>query len=309
MTKPRKKAMKIALLFLIIVILLTQCNYAVGIDFRLKRMLKNEKNTIGDDVYSAFYDSLHKNYEKVDFYNEEGYSDPVIVCVYNDRIYYVELMKWDARSGFVINSVKADGTDTRTHYIGNLGNIDVPLYIEGLMSGEDDMSSYFEYTAYHCYCYNGEIVVQNRHTAVIYNLKEDTAQKIDINAFYPSELYDKYKNVEIEDDHLTVKTDSGDTRTLTVESMAQLDKTAKKLYNLSKSTTSIFRPKIRMRFAKAVFDDDGMYMVMLVQDSGGTSYLVYYRYDPESNTLMYWHSTFIFDEADRIHDHIVPVVD
>lgn len=185
MTKPRKNVLKIALLFLLIGTLLTQCNYAIGIDFRLIHMLETAENEIKGNVYLAFSDC---------------HSLP-------DRVYT---------------------------------------------------------------------------------------------------SYDAYLNLDINESRLIVKLENGERKLLTIESMAQMDEVANALYKLTKSKTTIFRPKITMKFSKAAYDEYGLYLVMLVQDYGGWAHLIWYRYYPEDNELIFWGWKFICDHADAENMYDVP---
>lgn len=314
-----KTFVKALIVVILIVILLVEFNYAFGIDFRLRRKLRSWNENVEIPAYCCYrrgndnlenfpqqivsllgYESVDMGGRTIHFYHR------CVVSIEGDDIFFVNYMY--GRDYYQLMSYNASEKTFRLHYekafSSHPGNY---IVAEGLRPGYQD--PYQSYSGYFpegntavCMRSYDEIILQNGHEAVVFNIRtEELTEKEGI--YCPQEMY---SGLSITDKDITVALGNGETRTLTLQDMAQLDKTAKELYAMSLHRTAIFGPKVKVEFSRTGYYGDGVFIALVVSDSGGWAHLVYYLYQPESDTLSFLHWEDILDPAERYESHIIP---
>lgn len=163
---------------------------------------------------------------------------------------------------------------------------------------------------YHAFTPDGRVV----------RILEDANQKIEGDVYHAfSDTYepadrmfisrDSYPNLSVTREAVTVKLENGDVHVLTIEQLAEMDELAGKLLKLTNNKTNIFTPMIKIGFYKATYDAYGLFTIVYLEDSRQWSYLVYYRYYPENDTVRLWGSRVISEpEISTRENYDVPLV-
>ena len=286
-----KKPIKVILLILLIVVLCTQCSFAVNPDVRLKEYIKKETSKNFDEFYH-----MYRGAEYIIIDNERLVDrDDRPICVYNNAVYYFVNHKDKTSVLMSVDLTTKERNELLTEKVSD------PIECEELRN-EPGISYSQRYTS--AYCYKCKIIIRNMTKAIVYDLKTNEMTEIDISD--SPDPREEYESIEVENNRITIVPKQGEIRTLTGERMAEMDDVAKKLYKYSRNKINVFSPKIKMEFERVAFYNDEMYIVMVLQDAGGWGYLVYYHYVPESDSLDFWCGMFISDVANRDEVSVLP---
>ena len=313
-----RKFLKISLVVFLVALFLVEFNYALGIDFRLRRKFKRwDENAEVNAVFFDKFKGLDLGGENLDP-RQWGFVqvgdlgirlyDCWPVCINGDDIYFINYQS--ARHYQLLSYNTADET-LALHFNKSFYNYTYYLdVIEGLRSEYQDPSQLFR-ELYHergceaaCFNFGNEIVLQNGAEVVVYNVVEDTVTEKE-GIYCPDAMVN---GIKISEEGVEILRADGTVKTLTLQEMAKMEKTAKELYTMSKHLTSIFGPKITVKFSRAGSYGDDIFIALEVSDSGGWPHVLYYLYSPEDDTLQFLHWFDAIDPGVIYYTWIIPEI-
>lgn len=313
-----RKFLIIPLAIFLVVLLFVEFNYALGIDFRLRRKFKHwDENAEENAAFFDPYKGLDLAGEKLDLRNRGVVqigdqrimlNDCEPVCIDGDNIYFINCQ--DA-SRYQLVSYSVTEKTLALHFNKSFSN---PTYgldiLEGLRPEYQDPSRLFR-ELYHergseaaCFSFGNEIVLQNGAEVVIYNIVDSTIVEKE-GIYCPAAMV---HGIKISEEGVAVTQADGTVKTLTLQEMAKMEETANKLNTMSKHRTSIFGPKIRVEFSRAGYYGDDIFIALAVSDSGGWPHVLYYLYRPGDDALQFLHWVDTIDPGEIYDNRIVPEI-